>query len=155
MDGRGLDSIYFSEFSIRVKAADIYELFGCNGDIVDVSIAPFRNKIGKIFGFAIFNKGEYLRMLAVRLDNIIIDGKKIRANPHRFSRKREVDGGRVKGAGGIGEGDAWMAFQRMKPEAQYGRRVRGGFSFTDAVGNRKQGDYIYGLPALKFNSSED
>lgn len=67
-------------FLDRVKVADIYDLFGCNRDIVEVSTAPFKNKIGKRFGFSRFIKVEDLRMLVVRLDNITIDGKKIHFN---------------------------------------------------------------------------
>lgn len=47
----GLDSKYFSIIPNRVKATNIYDLLMCNGDIVEVNIAPYRNKISKRYGF--------------------------------------------------------------------------------------------------------
>lgn len=148
----GFDSIYFSMILDMVKATDIYELFRCNGDIVEVNIAPFRNKIGKRFGFARFNKVEDVRMLAVRLNNIIIDGKKIHANPPRFSRTRMTCAGRANGAGDNCDGGAWRELQRRETEAHYGSSVKGGLLFADAVGNRKHGVLADTVihPVLKF-----
>ncbi|XP_058784296.1 uncharacterized protein LOC131659072 [Vicia villosa] len=82
---------------------DIFNLFGCVGEILEVVIPPWRNKFGKRFGFARFKEVKDERMLAVKLDNIQIDGRKIHANQPRFNRNegKEVpvktqnrDGGR-------------------------------------------------------------
>lgn len=61
-------------------------------------ILPRRNKFGKRFGFSCFRGVEDARMVAVKLDNISIDGKKIHANQPRFNRKqvREDVGGGAK-----------------------------------------------------------
>lgn len=47
-----LSSIYFSEFPEETTAKILFELFGCVEKVVEVSIAPRRNKVGKKFGFA-------------------------------------------------------------------------------------------------------
>lgn len=39
-EGKSLTSIYFYEFPNRIKVVDIYELFGCNGEIMEVAISP-------------------------------------------------------------------------------------------------------------------
>lgn len=121
----------------KVKVVDIYDIFGCNGDIVEVNIAPYRNKLGRRFGFARFNRVEDVRMLAVRLHNIVIDGKKIHANPPRFSRIRAPEEGKAKGVGGVGYGGVRRAPQSRESEYQHGSWVRGGRSFAEALGNKK------------------
>ncbi|XP_058775601.1 uncharacterized protein LOC131649870 [Vicia villosa] len=114
-------SIYFSEVPDRVKAREIFGLFGCIGEIVEVVIPPKRNKLGKRFGFARFKDVEDVRRLAVKLDNVFIDGTKIHANPPRFERNNngEVDLGREKGKDNV-----QAHLQR--------RNIRGENSFVDA-----------------------
>lgn len=90
MQGRDkgvISTIYVSAFSDRSRAADLFRLFGCVGDVVEVVIPLKRNKFRKHFGFARFKNVEMERLLAVKLDNIIIDGRKIYANQPRFSRE--------------------------------------------------------------------
>ncbi|XP_058746741.1 uncharacterized protein LOC131619687 [Vicia villosa] len=94
-----LVSIYFSEIQDRIRAKDVFELFGCHGNVVEVVIPPKPNNFGKRYGFARFTNVEDVRMLAVRLDNIVIDGKKMHANVPRFERKRRPGGG--GGSGGL------------------------------------------------------
>lgn len=53
--------------------------------MAEVVISPRMNKLGRRFGFARFREVEDVIMLVVRLDNIMIDGKKIHANPPRFA----------------------------------------------------------------------
>lgn len=88
-------SIYFSEISERVNSRVIFGLLGCIGEIVEVVIPPKRNKLQKRFGFARFKEVEDVRMMAVKLDNVVIDKAKIHANPPRF--ERTFKGGFEKG----------------------------------------------------------
>ncbi|XP_058784074.1 uncharacterized protein LOC131658840 [Vicia villosa] len=91
--GEKLSSFYVSSFSDRCKAIDIFKLFGCVGEVVEVVIPPRRNKFGRRFGFARFKEVVDERMVAMRLDNILIDGVKIHANQPRFQingRKESV-----------------------------------------------------------------
>lgn len=48
-----------------MKAKDIFELFGCHGNVSEVLISPRRNKFGRRFGFARFIGEDDLRMLDV------------------------------------------------------------------------------------------
>lgn len=61
--------------------------------MVEVSISPRRNGIGKQFGFSRFVEVKDRRFLAVRLDNILILGKTIHVNLLRFPRGGEGKGG--------------------------------------------------------------
>ncbi|CAI8600797.1 unnamed protein product [Vicia faba] len=79
--------VYFSEFPDRCKAREFHKLFGPFGNVVEISIAPRRNKLGKKFGFVRFKDVADAQILAVKLDNVIVDGKKIHANLPRFERK--------------------------------------------------------------------
>ncbi|XP_058726177.1 uncharacterized protein LOC131597499 [Vicia villosa] len=81
-----ISSIFFSEFLERIRAADIFKLFGCIGDVVEVVILPRRNKMGKRYGFARFRGVKDSRLLAVKLDSFFIDGRKIHANISRIDR---------------------------------------------------------------------
>ncbi|CAI8607977.1 unnamed protein product [Vicia faba] len=78
--------IYFSEFPESSKAKDFFELFGCIGEVVEVAIAPRRNNIEKKSGFTRFIEVEDARSLTVKLDNVLIMGKKILANLPRYER---------------------------------------------------------------------
>lgn len=81
-----IPSIFFFEFSERISSAYIFKLFGYIGDMVEVVIPPRRSNMGKQFGFARFRGVEDSRLLAVKLDNILIDGNKIQAHLTRFDR---------------------------------------------------------------------
>lgn len=83
-----ISSFYFSEFPNRSKDVDLFRLFGCVGDVAEIFIPPKRNKFGKLFGFARFKNVEDERLMAVKLDNIIIDGRKIYPNQPRFNRPK-------------------------------------------------------------------
>lgn len=65
----------------------MYNVFKEFGDINEVVITPRRDKRGKRFKFARFNNVENERMLAVKLDNIVIGTKKIHANVPKFNRE--------------------------------------------------------------------
>lgn len=137
-------SVFFSKIPDRIKAVDIFNLFGCIGDILEVVIPPRRNKMGKRFDFARFKVGEDVRLLAVKLDNIIIDGKKIHANLPRFNRSE----GEEERAGGfttmLGQKDRKEEGNNARPEEDHRRRetdrnIRKMTSrlFVDAVVNRE------------------
>lgn len=64
----------------------VFGLFGCIGNVVEVSIAPIRNKREKFFGFARFKDVEDSRVLAILLDIVQIGGSKIHANEPKFER---------------------------------------------------------------------
>lgn len=82
-----VSTIFFSEFPDRIRALDIFKLFGCVDDVVEVVISSRRNKWGRRFSFGRFKGKEDIKTLNVKLDNIMIDGKKIHANQPRFERK--------------------------------------------------------------------
>lgn len=56
------------------------------GDIAEIVIPSKHNKFGKRFGFARLKNVEDERLMEVKLDNTIIDGRKIYANQPRFDR---------------------------------------------------------------------
>lgn len=46
-EGKRLASTFFSEIPNKIKAFDVFELFDCIGDIVEVVIPPKKNKLDK------------------------------------------------------------------------------------------------------------
>ncbi|CAL5205475.1 unnamed protein product [Lathyrus oleraceus] len=86
-----MSSFFFTKFSFFRGAKEMFEIFKEHGMVVEVVIPPRRDKRGKIYGFVRFIKVVDARILAVKLDNIFIQGKKIYANIPRFQRGRNVD----------------------------------------------------------------
>lgn len=133
-------SFYVSEFPDFVNAKRLYELFGCSGSVVEVAISPRRNRIGKRYAFARFLGVDDGRILAVRLDNIMIEGTKIHVNLPRFSRANGLAAGRQV----FVEGPA-----KFKKVASAGDKVntvgacRGNFvSYAEVVGSKYNEDPI-------------
>lgn len=67
---------------------DIYDLFMKHRDIIEMMIAPKRNIFGRRFRITRFKELEDEKLLAIRMDNIFIDNKKIHVNIPRFQRKK-------------------------------------------------------------------
>ncbi|XP_058740987.1 uncharacterized protein LOC131613324 [Vicia villosa] len=117
-------SMYVSEFPEVSSAKDLFDLFGCIGSVVEVAISPRRNKLGKRFGFARFVDVADGRMLAVRLDNTIIGGKKIHVNLPRF--RKGWSGGAFRGGGSKSD---LRVSQDVRAEAE----VKGGKGVVDGI----------------------
>ncbi|XP_058749527.1 uncharacterized protein LOC131622508 [Vicia villosa] len=149
-----LTSIFFSEIPERITSSEIFELFGCVGDIIEVVISPRRNKFGKRFGFARFENVEDGRVLAVKLDNILIDGRKIHANLPRFSRSFQSRGsfGVEKAVGEAGKRSGGVPQKHNDGSTMRFssfRNKEGSRSFVDAVKGGKYHCY------LSYNSTEE
>lgn len=99
----GVTSFYVSEFPDYFNAKRIYELFGCAGNVKEVAISPRRNNAGKRFAFARFCDVEDGRLLAIRLDNILIEGRKIHVNLPRFDRSKKGGSGSSRTTSLIGQ----------------------------------------------------
>lgn len=99
-------SIYISKFPEYSTENELYDIFGCVRDVVEVTISTRRNKVGKIFGLVQFIEKVDARTLVVRVDNIQNEGRKIHANLSRFQRGEKGAGmenmGDVEVKGGIG-----------------------------------------------------
>lgn len=74
------------EIPYQTNAKELFDLFGCIGIVLEVSISPRRNNIGKRFRFARFIEVEDERMLRVQLDNVQVLRKKIHANVSKISK---------------------------------------------------------------------
>ncbi|XP_058746360.1 uncharacterized protein LOC131619263 [Vicia villosa] len=123
-------SFYFSALTDRYTAKEFFELFGCIGEVVEVSISPRRNKFGKKFGFARFVEVEDARLLVVKLDNVIVKGKKIHANIPRFDRIKDREAAfQYRGRGNFG------AVEIKSRDRGFGRfnNRREGLSYAGAV----------------------
>lgn len=94
--GKGLSkdeavsSFFFNEFHDSCDAKEMLEIFKEYGLVVEVVILPRRDKRGKRYGFVQLRKVADKRILAMRLDNIYIQGKKIFAKIPRFQRRTNV-----------------------------------------------------------------
>ncbi|XP_058725760.1 uncharacterized protein LOC131597063 [Vicia villosa] len=141
VDFSKLLSLYISDFPEIIKAKELYDLFGCIGNVVEVSIAPRRNKSGKRFGFARFRDVEDVRRLEISVDNVQIAGHKIMANIPRFERVRPTVHRRQQGARGFG-GDL---------EAGENSKRKYGWGFKDSSNGRWNRSFV----EVVTNNQED
>ncbi|XP_058732712.1 uncharacterized protein LOC131604256 [Vicia villosa] len=79
-------SFFVTEFGDRWKARDLFFEFKNLGEIEEVVIPPRKDKFGRRFGFVCFLNVKDEELLATKLDNIVLDDRKIFANLPRFSR---------------------------------------------------------------------
>ncbi|XP_058747156.1 uncharacterized protein LOC131620160 [Vicia villosa] len=151
-------SFYDSEFPDTYCARDLFQLFGCEGTVAEVFISPKRNGIGKRFGFARFSEVEDGRLLAVRLDNILILGKKIHVNLPRFARGVGKVGGKsfisTKGLHASSGGFAERKNEGMNFKKESRRENR---SYADIVmGSGTKAAKMQGYKAsFSYNSCEE
>lgn len=69
-------TFFFTKIPDEFGSREMYALLKENGDIDEVTIPPKRDKRGKSFGFVRFFNVKDARVLAVKLDNIIIGSNK-------------------------------------------------------------------------------
>ncbi|XP_058765384.1 uncharacterized protein LOC131638856 [Vicia villosa] len=152
----GVTSFTISEFPENCRAEDLFVLFGCIGNTVEVAIAPRRNKLGKRFGIARFSDVEDARGLGVKLDNVAFEGKKIHANIPRFERQGY---GVVKP---VNLDSSSRTVPRRVPVndplvKSWGGARFNGRSFTEVVNNVARGDGLASVqvPVVCASSVED
>lgn len=79
-------SFFVIEFGEKWKAKDLFFEFKELGEIAEVIIPPRRDRKGRRYGFVLYTIVSDEMLLATKLDNIILDGRKIFANIPRFQR---------------------------------------------------------------------
>jgi hypothetical protein len=81
-----LTTYFFSDFPNYFGAKAMFNAFSYYGDIVEVVIPVKRDKGGRRFGFARFDRVRDVRPLEKELDTIIVGRDKISVNLSRFHR---------------------------------------------------------------------
>ncbi|XP_058751484.1 uncharacterized protein LOC131624544 [Vicia villosa] len=149
--------MYVSEFPEESTAKHLFELFGCIGSVVEVAISPRRNSFGKRSGFARFVEVRDGRLLAVRLDNIIIAGKKLHVNLPRYCRVQQTGVRRIaefvrRDCGRTQVRNAGVGFGNTRVDS-----FRNDKSYAEAVNNDSPASEVNGVSsnALHFNSSSE
>ncbi|XP_058734163.1 uncharacterized protein LOC131605882 [Vicia villosa] len=146
-------SMYVSAFPEDYSAKNLFKLFGCSNNVVEVAISPRRNKFGKRFGFARFTDVEDGRILAIRLDNILIEGKKIHVNLPRFKREVWTKGG-VNSSTIKRDGWRGKEIRRVAISVEQNRSFS---SYAEAVGGtaKEQAGKEVEKVVLNFQSNSD
>ncbi|CAK8566570.1 unnamed protein product [Lathyrus sativus] len=85
--GSKIASFFFTEFPDDHEAREMFDIFKEYDLVLEVIIPSRRDKRGKIFGFVRFRNIEDSRMMAIKLDKIMINGRKIYANIPWFQRR--------------------------------------------------------------------
>lgn len=83
-DKKIISSFLFSSFPNRFRARDMYDVFSVHGRVVEVVILARREGSRKRFGFVRFLNVREPERMATILDNILVEGKKLHVNLHRF-----------------------------------------------------------------------
>lgn len=83
-----ISNYFFTEISYTHGAMEMYNIFKDFGEIEEVVIPPKWDKRRKWYSFVRFRNVENERMLATKVDNIIINRWKVYTNIPRFQRGR-------------------------------------------------------------------
>lgn len=84
-------SFFFSNFPESYRAADMYRVFVDHGSIEEVVIPARRDGRRKRFGFMRFHDVLDPERMAIRLDNLFVEGIKLHVNLPRYSRDHGIE----------------------------------------------------------------
>lgn len=84
-----MSNFFFTKFLEELEAKDLHEVSKEHGLVVEAVISPKRDKSGTEYGFVRFRKVNNERILATKLDNIFIKGRKLFANIPKFNRNKQ------------------------------------------------------------------
>ncbi|XP_058760917.1 uncharacterized protein LOC131634287 [Vicia villosa] len=82
-------TFFMTEFGEEWRARDLYQKFKEFGDLDEVIIASKRDKRGRRFGFIRFFNVTDERLMATKLDNLFLHGRKLHVNIPKFIRKEK------------------------------------------------------------------
>ncbi|PNX58293.1 hypothetical protein L195_g059119, partial [Trifolium pratense] len=85
-DSNSLTTYFFSDFPESYGAKALFNAFDNYGDIMEVVIPAKRDKGGRRFGFARFDRVVNPRQFADELDAIVFGREKISVNLSRYQR---------------------------------------------------------------------
>ncbi|KAL4586340.1 hypothetical protein LXL04_010976 [Taraxacum kok-saghyz] len=105
-------NIYVSNLPVSWNSACLWKAFQHEGVLVDAFIPGKRDRGGSIFGFVRFVRVRNCAALLERLNNMIFEGRRCRANIAKYNKrsiKDSIPGGRL---GGDGAGTFHQKFQR-------------------------------------------
>lgn len=83
-DGAEVTSFFISVFGDKWKARNLLFELKELGEIVEVVIPYKRDRRGRRYSFACYNNVEDEKLLAIKLDNFILEDRKLFANLLRF-----------------------------------------------------------------------
>lgn len=84
-DGKKLEraiatTFFFTEFGLKSKARDMLFEFKELGLVEKVVIPLKKDKFGRRYGFVRFLNVQDTKLLAIKLDNVVLEGRKLYAN---------------------------------------------------------------------------
>src|SRR4051812_23387793 len=85
-DRGDITSFFITDFEQKWGARDLFFEMKNFGVVDEIVIPPKKDWRGEKYGFARFVKVEDVRMLEVKLDNLWLEGRKLKANVSRFKR---------------------------------------------------------------------
>lgn len=94
-----ITTFFFTEFLESLKVKDRFLLFKEFKEIDEVVIPPRSDKRGKKYGYVHFFNVSGERNLVLKLDNLIMEGRKFFANLPRFVRVEKTLFGKVEAKG--------------------------------------------------------
>lgn len=79
-------SFFITEFGDNWSVNDLFYELKEYGELEDIVVPPRRDRRGRRYGFSRFQNVKDEKMLSIKLDNIILEGRKLYANLPRFQR---------------------------------------------------------------------
>lgn len=136
-------TIFFTEFAKRWKARGLYNVFKTLGNIEEVIISKKRDNRRRQYGFVRFFDVRDPIRLAMKMDNMFLEGRKLFANIPKFARDGAHNNLTVsKDHGGVVRSQKGEGVMQKNKEHQCNQRRHGGFrgmSYVEATRGNVQG----------------
>ncbi|CAK8530449.1 unnamed protein product [Lathyrus sativus] len=77
-------SFFFTEFPDGFEAKEMFDIFKEYGRVLEVVIPPKRDKRGKRYKFVRLKNVDDEKLMAIKLDSVMIKGRKLYTNVPKF-----------------------------------------------------------------------
>ncbi|XP_058733331.1 uncharacterized protein LOC131604934 [Vicia villosa] len=157
-EGAVVSSFFFTKFGSKWKARDLLFEFKEFGVIDEVVIPSKWDKFGRRYGFVRFFDVEDEKLLGIKLDSLILEGRKLHANLPRFQRLAKNKEMLLRNTGRGGK----EGVKERKEDSVYVQRSKAWVdkrAFVDVLHNRAgrdaSGDASKGIKIVFFKTAKE
>ncbi|XP_058775836.1 uncharacterized protein LOC131650123 [Vicia villosa] len=150
-----ITSFFITNFDNRWRARDLFFEFKDLGVVDEIVIPPKKDWRGEKYGFMRFAEVENVGLLEVKLDNLWLEGRKLKANVSKFKRKDlkedNLEKRKVFSKGNVVGNEEGLTKGFQKEAGRYGFSRRAGGVDEHNKQFRSYADTVINKP-LQFNN---
>lgn len=142
-------TFFITEFGNNLKVEDLFFEFKELSEIDEVVIPPKRDRRERRYDFVRFIKVKDVKLLTIKMDSLVLEGRKLFVNLPRFQRVKKEDVS-LKRKGGVAEArflGAKGGWKQGQGDAAF-RNTSGSFSFK----NRSFADVLHDRGDIRISS---